>query len=750
MIIPHEKAAKSAVKYIIDRANDLGAKKLGVPYFVLDYETQSKAGYPPKDALVFGRADPLTFSICVVGHSFSFPTSAVNPKFPKFSTLVDIVLKPLFESGLMLVCHNLNYDGLVSITEGFVKLPSKIWCTMIGAWSASEYREKGLKARAYRYGRVLSETKHVDFSNLRDLSHYAEQDSIATDDLLFAQWTGKLSRPKFVTPLEYPFASGGFTAGELKCHLVRSIHPVNYQVDPREVLRPYMRHWDNLVELPVLRSTIRAETRGFPVIRNRLLAIREVLREDMDKCVREVYKLAGCEINIGSGPQMAKVFERLGIENKSVSRKTKKMSFNAKALYKLKGQHPFVDAVLKLRQLEKLQSVYVGNRAEEQKPTEESDASSDVAEQETEEDGSDLGFEHYINPETGNIHCTLGTIGAVTGRHSSSRPNMQQVPSRKDIYNLKDCFGYQRLGKKLNLKSDDYVLIVLDHSQLEIRVMCILAQDPKMTEILSDESGDIHNETSESLCVPRDPDSKQLNFLMLYAGKAPMMAEQLTFSGSPTSVGQCEQYIVQWNNKYYRVPEYRHELLAQHREMGYCTYLNRRRRHIPYINWDDKWAVHRAETTLSNNIVQGSGQDLLKAAIVRLDPFCINPDREVLNTFARKFLKTRHCDLLAKQAKYLDRARKLLREADCRYLLQVHDELVFRVKLKYAEECLHECATIMAWEHYMPSIFVKQNKGYCIPLVAEGGVGFTWKEAKSKDKHLYHVKIGYDYWRKNQ
>lgn len=749
MIIPHENAARSAVKYLIERANTLGVEKLGVPYFVLDYETQSKPGYPSKDALVVGRADVLTFSICVVGHSFSFPTSLVNPKFPKFRRLVELVLRPLFEAGLMLVCHHLNYDGIVSIIEGGLKLPSKVWCTMIGAWSASEYREKGLKARAYRYGRVLSETKHVDFSNLRDLSYYAEQDSVATDDLLFAQWTGKVCRPKRVTPLEYPFASAGFNKGELKGHLIPSIHPTNYPVDEREVLRPYMRNWNNLVELPVLRSTIRAEIRGFPVIRNRLLAIREVLRVDMERCLKEVYKLAGSEINIGSGPQMAEAFKKLGIQNTSVSRKTKKMSFNAKALYKLKGQHPFVDAVLKLRQLEKLQSVYVGDKPEAVDQAEDSEAES-VSEIESVDDGSDSGFEHYINPETGNIHCTLATIGAVTGRHSSSRPNMQQVPSRKDIYNLKDCFGYQRLGKKLNLKSDDYVLIVLDHSQLEIRVMCILAQDPKMTEILSDESGDIHNETSSSLCVPRDPDSKQLNFLMLYAGKAPMMSEQLTFSGSPTSVGQCEQYIIQWNAKYYRVPEYRKELLNDHQIKGYCTYLNLRRRHIPFIDWSDKWAVHRAETTLSNNIVQGSGQDLLKAAIVRLDPQCINPDRAALETFSSKFLGTRHSSILRKQALVLDKHRKLLRAADCRYLLQVHDELVFKVKLKYAEECLNVCATVMSWEHYMPSIFTKQNKGYCIPLVAEGGVGFTWKEAKSKDKHLHHVKIGYDYWRTNQ
>jgi DNA polymerase I-like protein with 3'-5' exonuclease and polymerase domains len=106
--------------------------------------------------------------------------------------------------------------------------------------------------------------------------------------------------------------------------------------------------------------------------------------------------------------------------------------------------------------------------------------------------------------------------------------------------------------------------------------------------------------------------------------------------------------------------------------------------------------------------------------------------------------------ILERQSLALKKHRKLLKAASCDYLLQVHDELIFKVKMRYAEECLNSCATVMAWEHYMPSIWTKRNEGYCIPLVAEGGVGHTWKEAKSKDKHLFHVKIGYDYWRKNQ
>lgn len=302
---------------------------------------------------------------------------------------------------------------------------------------------------------------------------------------------------------------------------------------------------------------------------------------------------------------------------------------------------------------------------------------------------------------------------------------------------------------RLRTRPPKRALLVLDHSQLEIRVMAILAQDPKMTEILCDEKGDIHTETHQALSVPRDPDAKQLNFLMLYGGQANMMAEQLTFSGSPTTPAVCEGYIVGWNKRYYRVKEYRKELLEEQRTKGYCTLLNLRRRHLPDINWTDQYSVHKAETTLSNNVVQGSGQDLLKAAIVRLDHRCINPDEQALTAFSKKFVGSRHMGLLKKQSLDLKRIRKLLKAADCNYLLQVHDELIFSVLVEYAEECLNALASVMAWEHYMPSKFCAQNKGYPLPLVAEGGSGYTWKAAKSKDKYIHHVKIGYDYWRQN-
>lgn len=406
--------------------------KTGTDYFVFDSETRAKSGRPDDDALVYGRADPLLVSFCVSGHAYSVPTSLMGPSYPSFADICDKVIKPLFDAGRIIVCHNLNYDGAnVLFAEGGIVIPeTQFYCTLIGAWASAEYNEKGLKSRSFALGRILSETKHVHFQDLVSLAIYAENDVIATDELYQLQRFGKVSRPReVITP-------GVFLNDVIQdavMYRVPNPQPVDYVFPENEKLRPYMKKWCDLVELPVLASTMRAEQRGFPVIRERFLSIRSKLTADVEARLKEVYQFAGEEVNIGSGPQMLKIFKKLGINNPYTSRKSGKMSFNAKALNKLRGTHPFIDAVVSLRQLLKLQSVYVGS-------SENIDADDDLTEAQS--SGDSLGFEHFINPETGCIHCTLATVGAVTGRNTSSNPNMQQVPSRKDTYGLKDCFGF--------------------------------------------------------------------------------------------------------------------------------------------------------------------------------------------------------------------------------------------------------------------------------------------------------------------
>lgn len=725
LILTKESAVSAwdALCLLVERA----FQEYGRRYICIDLETEPKDGAPADDALIYGRGLLRVFSIGVFGQSFSFPTSRVSPQYPTSEFWSEAIISKMWEKSKtddwVIVCHNSNYDLNVLHTELGLPIARQIWCTMIGAWAASPYLEKSLKARAYRYGRVLTETKHIDFSNLRELAEYAEQDIVQTEELFLAQHRIRFRRPDYVFPLVHPKASyKSFRIDQLIPDAEPLLLPTEPIIPEDEKLTPFSSDWVARVEFPILRSTLRAERRGFPFILDRLRSIRSKVNEDKKACLKTIYGLAGEKVNISSNPQMSKIFTKLGIQNPYKTRKAGKASFDAKSMHLiwLATSHPFVEAVMKLTALKKMSSVYTGDR-----------------DFDPEEHNEDCGLEYYYNPDTGCIHCSLATVGAVTGRSSCSSPNLQQVPSRKDAYGLKRAFGFE--------EDDEYSLIVLDHSQLELRVMAALCRDPRMCEILRDRKGDLHQFTADMFGVPRDPDAKQLNFLLLYGGQARMMASQLTFSGSPTTEQQCAQYIVKHTEVYPRVSQYRGELLQEHQKRNHVTLLLKRQRHLPGINWNDDYSVHKAETTLSNNAVQGSGQDLLKAGIVRLDYSCYNPDSSVLEAGMGQ---KRHRAVCTYYARKLERYRKTLKAARCQYLLQVHDELIFRVRREAAEECAQICAEVMSWEHYMPSIYDEKNLSYPVPFVAEGGVAQNWKDAKSKDKARCHVKVGYDTWEK--
>lgn len=190
---------------------------------------------------------------------------------------------------------------------------------------------------------------------------------------------------------------------------------------------------------------------------------------------------------------------------------------------------------------------------------------------------------------------------------------------------------------------------------------------------------------------------------------------------------------------YFRVHEYREELLETHRKNGFVPLFcgDYRHRTLPDVNWNNDWETHKAETTLSNNVVQGSGQDFLKAAIIRADYKCYNPDSAVIAS-ALHHKSSPSLPIIRDYSRRLEKYRRTLKSAKCEYLLQIHDEVAFSVDYLAAEECLHILGDIMSWRHFMPS-----NVPYRIPLVAEGGVGENWKAAKSKKDFLFHAKVGF-------
>ena len=693
MLVENIKQARLVIKHLFSK-----------PDVSCDTETVAAPGFDKKkDALVFGRARIKIFSMCHRGEAYSFPTNFFNPQYPTMAQYSELLKEGFASSTVIKVFHNFNYDGNVFFTSTTATKIVNFWDTMIGGWLANVDLEKGLKSRAPLYGRSLGSLfiskdmqkkgfTAVDMNTLEQVAVYAEEDVIVTDEMFQMQTIGYVNRRKSIPHISKSGAlvniPNRFPAGKIL-------------VDHEGPLTTFQRNWYRFHESPYLAATMRAERRGFPFSIKKNSENRDKCATAKDDCLKTLYQAAGQKINLNSSPQLVKhIFEPHGIETPFLTKKGK-VSLNAAALFKMRASHPLVATLEKYRKLETLQKNYLGVPGNPSKN----------------------GLEHYVAAD-GRIHCTMNTIGAVTGRNSAQNPNLTQIPSRADIFGIKASFEAPK-GK---------LLICIDYAQLEIRIMAILCKDPLMQKILRDPKGDIHQNTADRFSVDRSPTAKQLNFLMLYGGGAYMLAEKLTLEGVPTTKTEAGAYIATYDDVYYRVRQYRKELLEHHKEHGFVNLLTGRQRYLGNIDWDDQYSVHKAETTLSNNVVQGSGQDMLKSSIIRCDPYCINVDSALPKHITMPFS---HRIILREYAAKVEKLRAFFKKTQTQWILQVHDEVIYFVdKYAYAE-VIHALADVMTWRHFFPA-----TTDYNLPLVAEGGVGQTWLEAKSK-KPMYHVTAGF-------
>jgi DNA polymerase I-like protein with 3'-5' exonuclease and polymerase domains len=663
---------------------------LNYDWTYLDCETTGRSEFveDKKAALLIGRTAIKVFSICYRGEVYSFPTNYLSFRFPTIFQWFAI-FEPLFEK-MLIVTHNVNYDFTAFRTEIGVKLIwRKIWCSMIGGWAANPERAKSLKDRSALFGRFVQSTKNINFQNKIELSDYAEGDVIAGDEMYQMQRFGYVERRATIPHL---LENG-------KIRQISNPMPAGRLVVAGESLGPFERRWVNIIELPMLRSTIDAELHGFPYDLPLNKKKRLILEKDKDEGLKELYRLAGEKVNYNSGKQLEALFKKFKIQNPYRTPKGA-MAFGEDILNKLVNAHPVVAKIVKLKKIKKLESVYIG----------------------------ESGLEHYVNPRTNCIHASATTVGAVTGRGTSSNPNLQQIPSKNDIYGIKECFIAPKKAKGFRRNQK---LICLDYAQLELRIACQYSKDIEMCKILRDPKGDIH---TNRFNVDRDPTAKQLNFLLLFGGMQWMLAENLTNEGVPTTPDEAAVYLARYSEVHPGQVAFRKQLLREHEDKGYITYLTGRKRWIEGIDWDNKKDRHKAETTLSNNSIQGVGQDFLKAAVIRCSPKRINPDKAVLNSNIP--LRPKFKALLKDYARRVEKQRKVLKDAHTQFLLQVHDEVLFCADEPAAEEVGNIICSTMCWAHPFPVSRHNPNYGYNVPLVADGGIGDNWKQAKGKTPEI--------------
>ena len=375
------------------------------------------------------------------------------------------------------------------------------------------------------------------------------------------------------------------------------------------------------------------------------------LEKRMNEIEKKVFESVGKPFNLNSTQQLSDIlFTRLGLEPPDRGNKTASGHFSTSAgvLDLLRGKHPVVDLVLEHRELSKLKSTYVD------------------------------ALQAALNSETGCVHTSYSQIGAVTGRLSSSDPNLQNIPIRTEE------------GRRLRhgfIASKGHVLLSVDYSQIELRLVAHMAQDENM--LAAFRSGeDIHATTAAAIySVGTDKvtkamrrHAKAINFGLIYG----MSVFGLTRTTELT-LAEAETFVKAYFQKFPGIKKYLDGIRKQAAQQGYVETLLGRRRYFPALQSKANVQVkNREEREAINAPVQGTAADIMKIAMLNIAP------------------ALKEAGLKAKM------------------LLQVHDELVFECPKNELKETARVVQEIM--ENAYP---------LSIPLSTEARYGANWGETKS-------------------
>lgn len=340
------------------------------------------------------------------------------------------------------------------------------------------------------------------------------------------------------------------------------------------------------VELPLVTVLAHLEINGFLVDDNQLKEFADKLGEKIDALTNEIYMLAGEEFNINSPKQLGVIlFEKL--ELKPVKKTKTGYATNADVLEKLRDKHPIVNFIMEYRQLAKLKSTYCD------------------------------GLTAVVNPNTHRIHSVFTQTVTVTGRLSSTEPNLQNIPTRTEL---------GREIRKMFVAKDGYVLVDADYSQIELRVLAHIANDETMINAFRNNE-DIHAVTaSQVLGIPLEDVTKEqrssakaVNFGIVYGIGEFSLAQDLYIS-----VKEAKAYIESYLEKYNGVRNYMESIKEQAKKDGYVKTMLNRIRYIPELKSPNYNIRQFGERVALNTPIQGTAADIIKLAMVRVDNRLIN------------------------------------------------------------------------------------------------------------------------------
>lgn len=398
------------------------------------------------------------------------------------------------------------------------------------------------------------------------------------------------------------------------------------------------------IEMPLCEVLASMEFYGVKADAEGIKAFGEDLKIKIDELTSQIYMYAGKEFNIASTKQLGDVlFEDLGLPAK---KKTKSgYSTNADVLESLMDKHPIVPLIVEYRTLTKLNSTYVD------------------------------GLLKLIHPD-GRVHSVFKQTETRTGRISSTEPNMQNIPVRKEI---------GRNMRKFFVAEDGYTLLDADYSQIELRVLASVCGDKNMQEAFS-EGRDIHTSTAAQVFdIPEDfvtPEmrsaAKAVNFGIIYGIGAFSLSKDIG-----VTVAEAKRYIKNYLDNFPKVSEFMDKTVDDGIKNGYVTTLFGRRRYIPELSASNKVLQAFGKRAAMNAPIQGAAADIIKIAMVRV------------------YKKLREEDL------------------DARLILQVHDELI----IEAAEKDKDRAEKILKDE-------MENAVKLAVPMTVDVNSGRSWYEAK--------------------
>ena len=400
------------------------------------------------------------------------------------------------------------------------------------------------------------------------------------------------------------------------------------------------------VEIPLVSVLADIEWTGIAIDRAWFASLKERFARERMRVEQEIYVSAGGEFNINSNPQLrAILFDRLGLPS---SKKTVTgPSTDASVLQELaEAGHELPALLMEYRELSKLESTYID------------------------------ALPALVNPHSGRLHTSYNQTVAATGRLSSSDPNLQNIPIRRE------------LGRDIRrgfIPQQGWVLLAADYSQIELRLLAHLSNDPAFVDAFTS-GGDIHRQTAALIFDVPLPDvtsemrsrAKTINFATIYGQGPHALSRQLKISHA-----EAKEFIERYFQRFQCVREYLDSMVEYARTHGYVETIFKRRRYIPELR-DRNFSIRAfGERTAANSPIQGSAADLIKIAMIRI------------------------------------RDRLVAEHRSGRMLLQVHDELVLEAPADEVE------AIAKLVKHEM-----EHAATLSVPLIVDVGTGANWVDTK--------------------